>query len=421
MSQNSAQRAMGTIDEFIRAVSNGSEKRAASPISEPGSVGGETQHQIKKVDDGLEVPKEGDRSKENTADVKKDQGAAGIDSQPEKAASIFGLASRFAKVAANSGGTAEDDQLQIGTKKAPTGEDPKSETASAKAGKQDSPSTHPARTDNDELDGHKYASTDPLEKLAAMTQEIGNALCSQIAWLNQQSGQQQKTASQPVAQPQVQTKVATIDPELAQQAGWELAGLLNGTLDKQAAEAMVQSTLEQITKTASDDADAVIWYIQKRLEKTAEPGLPPEMAGGDPPGGAPGGEAEMMAALGGAGAPGEPPPGGGAPGGMPGEMPGGAGGEGGEMSPDQLMQILEQLGVTPEELQEALAQEMGGGGGGAPPGGAPPEMAGAAGGAPPEMAGKTAADKHAKAGFDKQALAITNMIREVVTRSRTKK
>src|SRR5437868_4250811 len=90
-----------TIDAFIKAVGEVT-KTAADPLSEPGSIGGPTEHPVKSVDDRLEKAKEGERSAENTKDVKADQGPASVDSGGEaKAAAVFGTAlsslSRFAK------------------------------------------------------------------------------------------------------------------------------------------------------------------------------------------------------------------------------------------------------------------------------------------------------------------------------------
>jgi hypothetical protein len=98
--------------------------------------------------------------------------------------------------------------------------------------------------------------------------------------------------------------------DLAGQAGWELAGLLSGNFDKKAADSMVRSTLEEIIKTASDDADKVASFLvsyEEELVKNAggempagiDPAAmgmggagPDEMAGMDPE--AMGGDPEAM-------------------------------------------------------------------------------------------------------------------------------
>jgi hypothetical protein len=501
----STSQSIATIDQFISAVGGYGEKNASDvtvangkgavkaadgskPISEPGSIGGDTSHPVKTVDDRLQEPKEGERFKENTKDVNEDQGKPSIQNAAEakagadKAADVFGLASRFAlgtngqtKAACDTcgkhpcecnkkavdkraeggavmqGGSAEEDHYQIGTKVAPTGEDPKSETGSAKAGKEDKKeggmggTSHPANTENDKIDGHKWSfdQNTPLEQMVSMMKDAGDNICAQIAWVSNNQGapktaeaaQQAAPGVAPVPPARGQSKQAEVDPYLAQQVGWELAGLINGTFDKRAADSLVQNVLYTIQKEAADDAarfcDFMDAYLtaEKRAEGEPPPGAgaPPE--GGGPPGGgeAPGeNEAAMMAALGGGA--GGPPPGGGG-----GEMPPGGGG-GGDAEAMQLAQILEQLGVSPEELEQALQQQGGGmggelGGGPPPGGGAPPPPGGAppgGGGAPPPGMEAAAGDRGGRQPTQKQAqhdksAHMHAYISEIVQRSRARR
>jgi hypothetical protein len=437
---------MQTIDQFLGAV--GSVKIAAEANTEPGSIGGETSHPVKNVDDRTEKAKEGERSSENAADVKKDQGSASVDSTPEaKAASAIDVAARFAKKAEGGAvqtpGSAADDHLQIGTNVQATGDDPANETGKAKGGKEDPGSSHPARTDNDALDGHKYAydANTPLEKMANDFKDLGENICAQIAWMSQQGGNQKTAAAataqangKPATPPESTKQAGALDPELAAQAGWELAGLLNGTMDKQAADAMVENTVTEIIKTASADADRTAAFFNDyfaQLNKQAEgegepPADPSQPPGGEmPPGGAGGGDpAAMMAAMGG-GAGADPMGGAGGP-------PPGAGGGGEDAEAQQLAAVLEQLGITPEELQAAMAAEAGGGaGGGMPPGaGGPPPGAMAGGpppgaGGPPPGAGGPPPGMEVQ-GSDKKAVGgekVANMreyISEIISRSRKK-
>jgi len=422
----SAQNSIATIDDFINAV--GSVKTASdgvTPLSEPGSIGGETTHPVKKVDDRLQKAKEGERSAENSKDVKNDQGPPSVEnaaqaSTKNAAASIFNVVNRFAKKAegaVSTPGSAEDDHISTTTKVAPTGEDPANETNSAKAGKEDKRqggvggTKHPASTENNSLDGHKYAADTPLEKLAADMQTLGNSLLTAVHHVYQNNGvaTQQKTASAPV-QPQQQ-----VDADLAYLAGHELAGLVNGTFDKRAADQLVHQTLTQVIKQASDDADMFIAYAYNFI-KASEDGMPPP--GGEPPmpppggGGAPpmpggGGDDEaMLAALGGGAGGGEPP------------MPGGEGG--GDAEAQHLAQILQELGVSPEELEQALAAEGGGGGppdmGGPPPGaGGPPP---GAGGPPPGMETQANAGGGKRNAESIKQAEIKNYLTEIVSRSR---
>ena len=76
-----------------------------------------------------------------------------------------------------------------------------------------------------------------------------------------------------------------------------------------------------------------------------------------------------------------------------------------------LASIIEQLGISEEELMEAIAAEEGGGGE------APPEMGG--GEAPPEAGGESPAEPPMEVeARDKEAL---DYIKEIVSRSRAKK
>jgi hypothetical protein len=362
---------MRSIDRFLQEVA-ATEKRAAEAHTEPGSVGGATTHPVKDVDDSTEEATEGSRAAENTADVKADQGPASVESTPSNVAAKKASARKVAvdgkseAGSVNPPGTASDDQLQIGTKKEPTGQDPAVETSSAKAEKEDASggrlgnTNHPARTNNGELDGYKYAEM-PLEQLAKFASEMGNHLLAKLAELK---GDQHKLdvngngklegsdfaalrgGKKKEMSDEEDEKEAT---DLAGQAGWELAGLLSGNFDKRAADSLVQGTLEEIIKTASEDANKVATFLisysdemSKKAEGEMPAGVDPAaMMGGDP--------AAMM---------------GGDPGAGPDEaamadaMTGGEGaGEGGDV--EQLAAVLEQLGISPEELEAAMA---GGGG-----------------------------------------------------------
>lgn len=423
---NSAMQSMKSIDRFLREVA-ATEKRAAEAHTEPGSVGGPTTHPVKNVDDSTEEATEGSRSAENTADVKADQGKPSVDSTPEGVADKKAVDGKSEGGSINPPGTASQDQLQIGTKKEPTGEDPAVETSSAKAEKEDASggrlgnTTHPARTNNSELDGYKYAEM-PVEQLAKVAADMGNRLLAELANLQKQAelvgGQHKldvnnngKIDGSDLSSLRSGEKKEDDDDDdddekeatdLAGQAGWELAGLLSGNFDKKAADSLVQYTLEEIIKTASEDADKVAEFLisyQDELSKKAEGEMP---AGVDP--------AAMMA--------GGPPMGGGEDPAMADAMAGGAPpeGEGGD-DIAQLAAVLEQLGISPEELEAAMA----GGGGAAPAGpteGAPPEdAAGDAPGMEVEASAKGQGKKAAakKVSADK---SVRDYIQEVLERSR---
>jgi hypothetical protein len=423
---SSAIQSMRSIDRFLQEVA-ATEKRAAEAHTEPGSVGGATTHPVKNVDDSTEEATEGARAAENTADVKADQGPASVESTPSNVAAKKASARKVAVDGKSEGGsvnppgTASDDQLQIGTKKEPTGQDPAVETSSAKAEKEDASggrlgnTSHPARTNNGELDGYKYAEM-PLEQLAKVASDMGNNLLAKLAELKGDQhkldvngngkiegsdlaalrGGKKKEA--PVAEDE---KEAT---DLAGQAGWELAGLLSGNFDKQAADSLVHGTLEEIIKTASEDADKVASFLvsysdemSKKAEGEMPAGVDPAaMMGGDPAAAGAGPDEAAMADA----------------------MTGGEGaGEGGD-DVEQLAAVLEQLGISPEELEAAMA---GGAGEEAPEG--DEDTASEAPGMEVEASDKKAKAKQASA---KQAAAkkgaaeksVRDYIQEVLERSR---
>ena len=467
----SLQNSINTIEQFLASV-GGSVKRAEAHTEAGGYQDG-TSHPVKDVDDRTEAAQEGARSAENNKDVKEDQGAVGVNSaataksardilaglsrhaamptysvkRSENTDGLKGnqhkldannngkldgqdfkmLRNKKAESAVSTPGSAADDQLQIGTNKQPTGEDPSNETNSAKSGKKDPGSDHPARTDNESLDGHKfsYDQYTPLEKLASYIHECGNQLVAQIAHVAWNAKKANDGYSTDVAQSH---EKEAADPELVQLVGRELAGVMS---DKQATDHMVYTALNGVVKTASLKADLLIEYIaghDAQMRKYAEgdmlaegmsPDAPPTSAGGGIPTGpgaeGPGNEAAMMASLGGA----------------PGAEMGGEGGEGGnEAEIAQLLQVLEQMGITPEELEQAVAQEGAGGGAGGMPGGMPggeglaPEMAEAPAQEAAEKAAhiayyaslhKSASDRAAKKAGS--LAKMSNYVSEVIKRS----
>lgn len=489
---SSAQHSLQTIEAFLSRVGQIKTADGSEPESEAGSIGGETSHPVKNVDDRLQDAPEGERSKENTRDVKEEQGAPGVESAAE--ASPKSAAARFAKSAANpftvgvkaprangrgatqkvkkgdeavmTPGSAADDSEESPLNPQPTGQTPEQETEGAKAGKEDhregdrGGTEHPANTENDELDGHKWAAdADPI-KMAADLKELGDQLCAQISWLAESTGNPKtaqdaaRVASGGNSNGQAKQAAAVapgalgsveLDPMVQMQLGWEMAGLITGTMDKQAADAMVQNAIEGIIKTASEDAENVVNYLDnffaaaEQSVKQAAPGDDPAAPGGD--GGAPGADGgQPPPGLGGGG--GGPPPGMGPPGGgggMNGEdlmgmlgggvpagggggpPPGGGdlgGGGGGDAETGALADLLDRLGVDEQDLVQAMAEEEGNGGGGGPPGGG--------GGPPPPPPGMEAQGADRGGRTQKQAVAkqgdyragMRQYITELIERSR---
>lgn len=432
--QASGRPAFVRVEDFLAEVRGN--VKTAEANTEPGSQGGPTTHPVKSVEDNTRDATEGARSAENTKDVKGDQGKPSVDSTPE--------ASAKKAAAKQAGGPGAEDHLQLGTTVAATGEDPENETNKAKPGKDDPGSSHPARTDNTALDGMKYAQSlqeVPLEKLAESLQDIGNSICADLVaqGVETDATKQAQAGDKPnTQQQQPTTKLASVDPALAQQVGWQMAGILTGTLDKKASDAMVVDTIAGIIKAGEDDADRVAGWLNdyfhtKNAQQKRGEGPPMMPPGGG--GGGGGGDAAMAAALGGGGAPGgmEDPaaagagggaPGGGAPGGG---APGGGGGGG-------LQEMLAQLGISEEELMAAIEEEaaQGGmgqgqgapppppGGGGAMPGAGAAPAGASPGGGPGAGMEVAAGDRSGKASPPTKE-AVASYVREVVGRSRAQK
>jgi hypothetical protein len=360
-------------------------KQSESPTpADPGGYMGATTHPSKSVDNRGQVASEGSRSAENVSDVKADQGSPGVDSTSP----------------ANEGSMQDKVQLNIGTQQSATGEDPAVED-NYKDTKEDSETSHPASTENDALDGHKYASVS-FQATHDLAEQLANGILADLA-----NGQQlTKSATQ-----NAKTAADQTDPDVA--AGYELARLCG--VDKTAADQLIEEQLAAIIKEAHDDADLLGAYLQGLREKKSMEESPDDAApessedhsnpgdatsgagdsdGGGDAGGGGGGDGGGIEAIlaGGGGDPamgGGPPPGGPGMGGDP-----GMGGGGDEAAMMELLAALEEMGITPEELAQFIDSSGGGGGpemGGGPPmgGGDPARAGGDPGmGGPPPMGGE---------------------------------
>lgn len=315
MQKKSTANLIGSIDELLNRVA-ASEKTAskkAEANTEAGGYMGQTTHPTKSVDDSTDAASEGARSSENTEDAK---------NEPNRGQPVDAV-SESRSVDQNS------VQMDIGITSKATGEDSAAETDSAKAGKDDPGSSHPARTDNDSLDGNKFSSDRELElyveKLRKQAEDAASALCAAIAV----HVQEPKKASAPAAkkpEPAAPAKTAQDTAVAAAEAGYDLAGLFANTdvstQDKQAADAFVVDTLAEIMATATRRAQKCAEFYTARfaeMAKQSNDGMP---APAGPPG--PGDEA---AEAGGA--------------------PGAEGGGGGQITPEEeamLMQLLQQQG-----------------------------------------------------------------------------
>jgi hypothetical protein len=376
MSMRKKAEIIGTIESLLKAVDADSVKTAAAKKSEAyteaGGYMGATTHPVKDVEDRTEAASEGARSAENTDDVK---------NEPNRGPVVD-------SVSAGPGAGQDSVQTNIGITSHATGEDSSAETDSAKDGKQDPGSSHPARTDNEALDGHKYASKSAqLIAMVSQLEKLGENICAWIS-TNTEIGRKKaeesaagSTNSQaggvgvadgPITTPgKVEAKSdgggnsaakSTCSEKISGQAGYDLAGIFANTdiatEDKIATDNMVVEDLAYVIETAVRRAEKCAEFYaahfdprnQKRAEgDESEAGKSEGSEGSD-------GSGDASAAGGGAPAP---------------------GGEGGP-SPEE-EQLLMQLLQGGEGMgAEGAMGEMGGGGG---EGGDP--LAGAGGGAPP--------------------------------------
>lgn len=354
------------LAEEIGSVKSAGVKSAAPVPADPGGFTGETTHPSKNEDNHGQASSEGSRSAENTADVKKQQRAPSVDSTSEKSQE----------------GRQDEVQLNIGLNASATGEDASVED-DYKPGKDDPGSTHPARTDNDSLDGHKYASMN-LDDLFKQASAKGNALLADLAV---GLGSQIAPAGKPGAAPTKQASAVPAAP-VALTAGYELAEAIG--LSKEAAQAQVQDIIANTVMDAHIDADLLAGAMKQAADEDEAAGGEDHSSPEDVGSGA--GEGATTPTDGG----GAPAGGGGAPGGGD-PMAGGAPSEAEALQ--ELGMALQEMGLTPQDL---LAMLQGGGGapGGDPmAGGAPGGDPMAGGGAPPPGGGGMGGDPMAGGGM----------------------
>lgn len=348
---------------------------SGSAKKDPGGYKGQSTHPSAKADGNLHAAPVGARAAENERDVKKD-----VPVNVEETGAIHA--------------DSDNDQIQLGTKKAPTGEDPASER-DFKGDKDDAGTSHPA---NAEEIGEKYSSLN-FPQLYKMACARSNALLSRLA-----SGETyQKEAGTKPAQP---TQHATQpveqgwskEAEQAVRAGYELSQLAaafgtspddESLLKFAAAEEVVRNVITE----GQEEADWVGEYLYKaaayerEYQKHANDPTGGAMEGGAgqeallPPGAGPGGPGGALPPeLGG------DPGAGGAPAGPGPEIPGGPGGPGGggdqEEVVNEMANALLDSGIPPDLLIQAIQQAAAGGGAGGP-GGPGPGGEGAEPGATP--------------------------------------
>jgi hypothetical protein len=379
-------------------VKTAAEKSAGPVPADPGGYQGASSHPTTSADNGVQNASTGARASEYEADVKKQQGALAVDNTPEMSQE----------------GRQDEVQTNIGVSAKATGEDPSNEK-DFKGDKDDPGTSSPVKAN----DGEKYSSV-TFKEARDRAGTLGNDILANLinfgaskltnekaaempAFLKKKTEEKSEEKSESTGELKGdQHKLDTdndgkiegsdlaalrSDKAAAFKAGYELAAHLG--MDKAAAEASVREVCANTIREADEMADLFIGFVNSKA------------AAADPTEEAAEGEdhsAPEDAASGMSDAPADDAAAGGAPAGLE-AMMGAEGGPapeaaGGEPSEDEAVQelamALEELGIPPEALLQALS----GAGGAGAEGGMPPE-AGAApdAGMPPMEEPKMAAAK----------------------------
>lgn len=332
---------------------------------------GKTTHPVAKLDDGSKPVSTGAFAAEQSAGVKKQQNQL-LESAGEQTY--------------DADAAAQNTNL----KATQTGKDPSTERDFTTK-ETDPGTTHPARVDKS-ANLAKYASASIVELYGASS-DLANAILADFG-NNQLVSKQAAVVPQPTA---AAPAVRSVAQKIAAAAnGMPVGGLENDPfaagylaaahagVSKSAADQAVAEYLQKVAADATLDAELCINYFNKaasemppaepKEESPASPGAS-NMAESGGSSASEGGESKKDEA-----AEGKP------------DAAAGLAGSGAEsgMSQDEAMaaldEVLQELGVSPEELVEALQAQAAGGAGG-PEGGMPPEAGGMPpeGGMPPDM------------------------------------
>lgn len=452
-----------SLDSLLTRVS-----KEAEAYTEPGSYVSGTTHPVKDVDDGTQKATSGARTTENEKDVKDapNRGRV-VDKAPESASNQDDYQTDIGITSKETGDDPSSETAHVKDTKQDSG--------------YESDTSHEAKADNKSLDGKKYASAgEEFWAFAKAAEELGKDICATIATRVQKAAEGGTDSGShkvdPSAAGSTNSHAGGVDKgtdkpgrieakdehgnnpsKQAEAAGYDLAGLfanLNLPVEeKRAADIAVVEQIAEVLKLAEDRANKAAEFYFARAQATKEraeqlaheqkqaalrtvasrvrkqANMDPAMmaAGGGAPmdpataGGAGGGEEidpAMLEALMGGGA------GGGAPGAA--DPVAGAGGEeaamggGGEEDEAAMLEaVLQELGISPEELMAAVEGGEAGAGGLEED----PAAAGAAGeaGAPPAEELKTASWRP-KTAADKRAYSeMKAYVTELVGRGRARR
>ena len=397
------------------AVKAASEKSAGPVPADPGGYQGASSHPTTSVDNNVRDAATGSRASEYEADVKKQQGALAVDNTPEMSQE----------------GRQDEVQLNINTKATAVGEDPSVEK-DYKGDKDDPGTEHPAKTN----DGEKYSAV-TFKTAREQCGNLGNDILANLinfgtARLNAEKAAEmpaglaaaldkKKAPAEEKSEPAGELKgdqhkldvdndgkiegedLAALrnDKAAAYNAGYELAAHLG--VEKAAAEAAVREVCANTLREADEMADLLIGFLTTKRANDDMLGEASEGEDHDTAGDEASGAGDAPVAGGEeAGPMGDPaaatdPAAGGDMGGEPSE----------EEAVQELAMALEELGIPPEALLEAVQSgALGGDAGGA--GGEVPAEAAAPG---MDAAPKMAADRQRAQALTEVGSAVINFKR----------
>lgn len=357
-------------------VKTAAEKSAGPVPADPGGYQGASSHPTTSADNGVQNASTGARASEYESDIKKQQGALAVDNTPEMSQE----------------GRQDDVQTNIGVSAKATGEDPANEK-DFKGDKDDPGTSSPVKAN----DGEKYSSVtfkEARDRAGALGNDIladlinfgasklNNEKAAEMpAFLKKKTEEKSEEKSESTGELKGdQHKLDTDndgkiegsdlaalrgDKAAAFKAGYELAAQLG--LNKEAAEASVREVCANTIREADEMADLFIGFLNSKAaaadpteeasegEDHSEPADAASGASDAPaPEAAPAGLEAMM-------------------GGEEAPMPEAAGEPSEDEAVQELAMALEELGIPPEALLQALSGAEGGAGAEA---GAPPEAAG---------------------------------------------
>lgn len=366
-------------------VKTAAEKSAGPVPADPGGYQGASSHPTTSADNGVQNAGTGARASEYEADIKKQQGALAVDNTPEMSQE----------------GRQDDVQTNIGVSAKATGEDPANEK-DFKGDKDDPGTSSPVKAN----DGEKYSSV-TFKQARERAGELGNDILANLINFGASKLNNEKAAEMPAfLKEKAEEKKETPAEEKSEHAGSELKGdqhkldvndngkiegsdlanLREGKaaafkagyelaaqlgLNKEAAEASVRDVCANTVREADEMADLFIGFLNSKVAAADPTEEATEGEDHSAPEDAASGASDAPAADVGADA---------APAGLEAMMGGEEGGmppeAAGEPSEDEAVQelamALEELGIPPEALLQALS-----GAGGGAEGGMPPEAAAA--------------------------------------------